>query len=369
MSNAMPSILGDDPTYASWLTYGFICSALLHLFLFLLAQKQLLPPDNSKEVIEVSFIPTAPFASKPRIASESKAKKVDTAPKNARFQGAENRETVKEQIKRGDGEDAGRVVGRQAPPPGGSPNSQTQSKANTQSQNAQPNTQAQNNTQAQPRKSSPQQATSKRPLKSLKLSATDLQGEFGVSNPLKKDAGPPARALLSAPTGLPGYRPFSRPAGSGARFLGNTGNTDYLPQLPDGDITLLNAKANKFAVFVRRVATRVFSKLRASGWENLSAADIRSMKGFSTIRAVLSPEGKLLDVRLEGPSGSKRFDGVLSQAVNNGATDPHPPPGALASDGNIHFIFKARSWSQVGPSRGGRGYAEQRWLLLATGLG
>ena len=53
--------------------------------------------------------------------------------------------------------------------------------------------------------------------------------------------------------------------GTGAKFFGNSGSTDYLPNLPDGDITLLNTKADHFAVFVRRVAARVFAALRSSG--------------------------------------------------------------------------------------------------------
>src|SRR5690606_20546577 len=73
---------------------------------------------------------------------------------------------------------------------------------------------------------------------------------------------------------LAGYKAFSRPAGSGARFIGASGAPDHLPSLPDGDITLLNTKANQFAVFVRRVATQVFGELRLTGWESLLASDI-----------------------------------------------------------------------------------------------
>ncbi|RMG43853.1 MAG: energy transducer TonB, partial [Candidatus Dadabacteria bacterium] len=161
---------------------------------------------------------------------------------------------------------------------------------------------------------------------------------------------------------------FSRPSGSGARFLGLSGSPDYLPSLPDGDLTLLNTKASRFAVFVRRVATQVFSELRQSGWERLSAGDIMSMQGFSTVRAVISKDGKLLRIEPLESSGSSRFDSVLFEAAKRGAADPHPPAAAAASDGNIHFIFKARSWVRIysDPRTGARN--ERRWLLLATGL-
>lgn len=164
------------------------------------------------------------------------------------------------------------------------------------------------------------------------------------------------------------YKAFSRPTGSGARFLGERGSADHLPNLPDGDITLLNTKANKFAVFVRRVATQVFSQLRSSGWQNLSASDVHSISDFSVVRAVLSKQGELLSVRLEKPSGSRSFDLVLRGAVNIGAGDPHPPAEAAAADGNIHFLFYSKSWTRMGSSGRRGGVSEKRWLLLATGL-
>ena len=166
---------------------------------------------------------------------------------------------------------------------------------------------------------------------------------------------------------LSGYRAFSRPQGSGAAFMGQAGVSDFIPNLPDGDITLLNAKADKFAVFVRRVATRVFGALRTVGWEQVRALDIKTIREYSTVRAVLDSKGKLIDIRLEGNSGSHRFDKVLMQAANKGAQDPNPPPDAVASDGNYHFIFKSKSWVTIYPGRRGAP-VERRWLLLATGL-
>lgn len=354
-------LVGNDPNYSKWLTYGFIGSLLLHSLLFLFAQKELLQGAKRPKVIEVSIVPPPGLTAKRQIVSEPNSQITDRPPENARYEAEHNRAAPKEQIKRGDGEDAGRSVSKLSPP--SPPQPKTESAPQREAKSSPP--------QSRPAEKAPERASTQesRPkgLTQLRLSPSELQGEFGVGA-RTKEQGPPARELLSQPTGLAGYQPFSRPVGSGARFLGTSGSSDYLPQLPDGDITLLNAKANKFAVFVRRVATRVFSKLRASGWESLSPADISRMKDFSTIYAVLSPEGKLLKVSVGAPSGSSRFDQVLRDAVETGATDPHPPPGAFAADGNVHFIFKAKSWSQIGPSRGGKGLAEQRWLLLATGL-
>ena len=150
--------------------------------------------------------------------------------------------------------------------------------------------------------------------------------------------------------------------------MGNAGISDHLPNLPDGDITMLNAKANTYASFVRRVAVQVFTQLRSQGWEKLSRQQIQELNDFTTIEAVLSRQGSILGVKVHSSSGSTFFDSVVQLSVKAGAQDPNPPPGAEAGDGLIHFIFKARSWSQMGVNPRSGIPSEHRWLLLATGL-
>ena len=202
------------------------------------------------------------------------------------------------------------------------------------------------------------------PLKNLKLDDATLAMKFGSqpSKATKQSSNAAPAATLNE------YQAFSRPPGSGAAFLGNAGINDHLPNLPDGDITLLNAKANTYASFVRRVAVQVFTQLRSQGWEKLSQQQIQQLSDFTTIEAVLSRQGKLLSVRILSSSGSTHFDSVVNLSVSAGVRDPNPPPGAEAQDGAIHFIFKARSWSQMGFNRRSGASLEQRWLLLATGL-
>ena len=162
-------------------------------------------------------------------------------------------------------------------------------------------------------------------------------------------------------------RPFSRPQGSGAAILGSRGIQDYLPDLPDGDITLLNAKANKYAVFVRRVAKRVFGHLRQSGWEKLSISNVQAIKDFSEIHAKIDLNGKLTSLILLSPSGSQRFDIVVQESVQSGAKDKNPPRDAANADGQIHFVFKSRSWVQRAVGRNG-GPTQRRWILLGDGV-
>ncbi len=202
--------------------------------------------------------------------------------------------------------------------------------------------------------------TSPQPPPILKLDPKTTIEQFGkqqerVADPLAAQANP-------------SYQAFSRPAGSGAKFFGNGGSPDYLPSLPDGDLTLLNAKANQYAVFVRRVATQVFSELRQVGWEALRALDIQKITEDATYEAVMGPSGELLSVQQLASSGSLSFDKVLGTAIEKGARDRNPPQGAAADDGNLHFIFKARSWVTINTNPRSQAPFERRWLLLATGL-
>lgn len=159
------------------------------------------------------------------------------------------------------------------------------------------------------------------------------------------------------------YRPFQRRTAA-SLFSGRTGVPDHLPTIQDGDITILNAKADRHAVFVRRVALQVFGILRRLNWSEVSFSQVFRQTDFVTVYARMSKEGTLLGVELGTSSGVQSFDKVLLKAANEGTWDQNPPPSAAAEDGNIHFIFKSRTWAQ----RGAEGIGEQRWLLLATGL-
>lgn len=210
----------------------------------------------------------------------------------------------------------------------------------------------------------PRAAQASQPLKYLKLNQSALIQKYEQK---ELESSSKNQAKDKQPQ-LENYSAFSRPSGSGARFLGLSGNADHIPNLPDGDLTLLNAKASTYAVFVRRVALQVFAELRQSGWESLRAQDIPPNSGYATVRAILSPKGNQIKVILEESSGTRKLDDVLKQAVQSGAKDSNPPEGARAKDGNIHFIFKSKTWvkAQLDPS--GRAVFERRWVMLGTGL-
>lgn len=315
----------SDPLLTSYTAIGILLSLILHaLSLPILFRTSAESTFNDEFIATVSFVP--PQVKKEVEEPRELEKRQIVAPPDAaetikevkptKFLSDKDFSAEREQVRRGDG--------------GGKPGGSAE--------------------QSEPQKPSPPKELS------MKLDQGTLIAKFSE----KKEA--------STKTSLTPSQPFSRPSGSGAKFLGLRGTTDFLPNLPDGDITLLNAKADKYAVFVRRVATQVFAAMRANGLELLSIPDLQNAREMNFVRAVLSPKGDLIKVTIEDSSGSGRFDEVLLSAVKNGAKDKNPPKDAAAADGNYHFIFKSQSWArnEVNPKTGA--HFRRMWLLLATGL-
>jgi len=119
------------------------------------------------------------------------------------------------------------------------------------------------------------------------------------------------------------------------------GSLDFLPTVREGDITLLNTKAEQFAPFVRRVAARIFEHLQIS-LRQASRSAAGSGREFAEVEAVMSKSGKLVGARVvkrEGNTGLSADRRLLATTEPNVFFDANPPPGAEASDGNIHFIL------------------------------
>lgn len=361
--------------------YGLLGSILLHIiFLVTLLNNKPAAPELPP-MMEVTIEPPSALAPKKsaqekQIVSQSEAPKV-TPPVETERLSEQEQFAVEEKIRRGDGGGAP----SQQPSNGQQP--RPESKATEPEQPRKEQKQPQKKTENEAVKNKPSKRTSEErpqkhaekpphPLTNLRLDTSTLEEKFGAAAERKrKEENTDDSENVSKPPSPPSlsqYKAFSRPPGSGAAFLGSGGLSDYLPNLPDGDITLLNAKASQYAGFVRRVAVQVFAQLRTRGWENLSASEVRRIGDFTTVEAILSKDGKLQEVRLVESSGSAAFDSVLGDAAKAGAKDPNPPPGAVASDGRIHFIFKARSWSSTSSNPRNGALRESRWLLLATGL-
>lgn len=136
------------------------------------------------------------------------------------------------------------------------------------------------------------------------------------------------------------------------------GTLDFLPDVREGDITLLNTKAEVFAPFVRRVALRVFQNFWISLKRDLGGSTLPTTEMIEA-EAVMDSRGEMILFTIKRRSAriSLASDRRLQQACNVGFFDRNPPAGARAADGNIHFVLHTNV--QVGPSaRGWSGYVE-----------
>jgi hypothetical protein len=121
---------------------------------------------------------------------------------------------------------------------------------------------------------------------------------------------------------------------------GERGTPDYLPDVRLGSFTLLNTKADLFAPFVRRVGLRVFQSFSMDFKRQIFAGSVPQGREKIEIEAVMSRDGRRLEVRLRNRSGNLATDRVLLATLNDQIFfDENPPPKAVAADGLIHFVF------------------------------
>jgi hypothetical protein len=373
----MASAILEQNSLSNYLWRGALASLLVHFILALSVVISGIFAPSSKEqaesVLMVSFEPPRTAKQVPEAARQPRQivsppdVSSNEPPKDPQFLAERDSSAVKEQIKRGDDPMAG-VVGPKA-------GAEAREAAQEKAQRPAPSTKTKpSDVKREVKQEVPRSAEPPAPKKisTLQLDRATMRERFAVQDSESTEdrvaAALSGQGAQPRTNSLSDAQPFGRAPGSGARIMGSVGSNDFLPALPDGDITMLNAKANLYAVFVRRVAVQVFGYLRASGWEKLRAEDIQSMTSDTTVRAVLSKDGKLLKVVLEAGSGSERFDEVLHAAVQSGARDPNPPASAALRDGNIHFVFKARSWVRYAADPRSGAPSQRRWLILGTGL-
>jgi TonB family protein len=147
----------------------------------------------------------------------------------------------------------------------------------------------------------------------------------------------PRKDLVSAPPPAPGL------------FGGVRGSFDNLPDVAQGNLTMLNTKADRFAPFVRRVGTRVFQNLLIFQRQNLEASDIIAATDIVTVHVMLDAKGRLKSFEVEDHSGSMAVDQTLIDALRQAAFDDNPPKAAANAAGEYEFIFQAQLLAGVGP--------------------
>ncbi len=145
---------------------------------------------------------------------------------------------------------------------------------------------------------------------------------------------------------------------------GERGTPDYLPDVRQGDFTLLNTKADRFAPFVRRVGLRVFQSFSMEFKQMIYAGSVPQGRDDVEIEAVMSPDGRRTDVYLKQRSGNLSSDRVLLGTLNDAIFfDHNPPSNAAAEDGRIHFVFALNASVWYGRDENGRLQPGGHWIM------
>ncbi len=162
------------------------------------------------------------------------------------------------------------------------------------------------------------------------------------------DPGDLARAGI-APEAAPKPTPHTQArlnrdllGGSGAAFSSRPGISDYLPDIREGNVTLLNTKAERFAPFVRRVATRIFQHMSIRLNQSARRALAGSGHDTAVVEAIMNRQGRMVSARvveqqIQTSLGVDRE--LLGSTRPETFFDSNPPDGAEGNDGNIHFIL------------------------------
>lgn len=143
------------------------------------------------------------------------------------------------------------------------------------------------------------------------------------------------------------FDPRILPVGTGFAAPGGGAPTnDFLPGVAEGDATLVNTRAFRFAAFFRRVHDAI-----AGEWKPNRAWDARDpqdrLLGRTTrsvqVDLLLDDEGRLREARLVRGSGLEFFDAEALRAIRDAAPFPNPPRGLVGPDG----IVALRGWRLV----------------------
>lgn len=130
--------------------------------------------------------------------------------------------------------------------------------------------------------------------------------------------------------------------GGRVAFSSRPGINDFLPAIREGDITLLNTKAERFAPFVRRVAARVFQHLDMRLRQTARSGAMSAGREFAVVEAIMSRDGQLVHARVRQRESTTSIGAdrlLLSVTEPDTFFDSNPPPGAEAEDGQIHFLL------------------------------
>jgi TonB family protein len=163
------------------------------------------------------------------------------------------------------------------------------------------------------------------------------RGEAAERAPTTEGGGPPAEGN-GGDEQTPQRSTDLHPSDQDVTKALGAGSQDYLPDVDEGEETLVNTKRWKYATFFNRVKRAV-----AHSWRPESAYRLRDPTGqiyglknrMTVLKVSLKPDGSLRDVLLERPSGVDFLDDEAISAFKEAQPFPNPPLGLIDKESNL----------------------------------
>jgi hypothetical protein len=100
--------------------------------------------------------------------------------------------------------------------------------------------------------------------------------------------------------------------------------------------------------------------------QQIFAGNVPQGRDNVEVEAVMSRDGRRVEVYLKQRSGNLSSDRVLLGTLNDSIFfDENPPAQAVAEDGRIHFVFAINASVWYGRDEGGRLQPGAHWILGA----
>ena len=126
------------------------------------------------------------------------------------------------------------------------------------------------------------------------------------------------------------------------KALNPDGTSDHLPDIEEGDRTVLNANSYRFADYFLQMKRAVERQWRP-GEVYLSRDPTGEVYGvkdrYSVLRVTLDGKGNVVELVTGRQSGLDFMDAEAKRAMRDAGPYPNPPEGLADSDGMIRFEF------------------------------
>lgn len=147
-------------------------------------------------------------------------------------------------------------------------------------------------------------------------------------------------------------RPAASPEGGRKVYLQAPGvSHDIGTDTNPGTISLLNRKADRYAIFANDLANHLYAEVRRRELDpEVARVKLPNDLKPVIITATLTKQGHLTELVLEQHSGKTMVDSLFINACKKALWSRNPPAGALSANGTYQVRVEGRltTWASVG---------------------